>query len=268
MDTIPAPLKGKVALVTGGSRGIGKATTLTLARHGCTHIAITYRSNETAAKEVCSDVQKINPDIKTLAISARLTDANFGETVVKQMTSGLEVDHIDIIVSNAALMDQHEWVPVEKLSKEKFDEQMTGDAWAPLSLAKEAIGFMPRGGRIVMTSTCASKLPAGDPFVGYAAAKAAMDSIARNLASIYAVKHDVTVNTISVGSTQTDAMDEALEVFGPGFTDYATQFPLNKRVSQAQEVADIIAFVASPQAAIITGNQIPANGGGLSCLQG
>lgn len=268
MDTIPAPLKGKVALVTGGSRGIGKATTLTLARHGCTHIAITYRSNLVAAKEVCSAVQKINPNIQTLAVSANLNDPKFGESVMKKTLSGLDVDHIDIVVSNAALMDQHEWLPVEKLTKEKFDEQMTGDAWAPLSLAKEAIDYMPKGGRIVMTSTCASKLPAGDPFVGYAAAKAAMDSIARNLAAIYAVKYGVTVNTISVGSTQTDAMDEALDVFGPGFKDYAVQFPLTKRVSEAQEVADIIAFVCSPQAAIITGNQIPANGGGLSALQG
>ena len=268
METIPAPLIGKVALITGGSRGIGKATTLTLARHGCTHIAITYRSNDRAAKEVCSEVQKINANIKTVAICASLIDPSFGEKVIKQTMQGLDIDHIDIIVSNAALMDQHEWQPVEKFTKEMFDLEMTADAWSPLSLAKEAINFMPPGGRIAMVSTCASKLPAGDPFVGYAAAKAAMDAIARNLAAIYTVKHGVSVNTISVGSTRTEAMDEALEVFGPGFSDYAVQFPLTKRVSEAQEVADIIAFIVSPQAAIITGNQIPANGGGLSALQG
>lgn len=152
METVPAPLKGKVAVVTGGSRGIGAATTRIFAQQGCTHLAITYYTNKDKAEEVLATVREINSKIKTCAIAVDVLDPEIGPKVVKQALEGLGTDHIDILVSNAASVDAVNFPPVAQITKEQWDDLITGNAWAPLSLAKEVINCMPRGGRIIMVS--------------------------------------------------------------------------------------------------------------------
>jgi 3-oxoacyl-[acyl-carrier protein] reductase len=130
---------------------------------------------------------------------------------------------------------------------------ITGNAWAPLSLARSAIQYVPSGGRIIFISSGSSKFPGGDPFISYSASKAALDTISRNLAVAWGVKYGVTVNSISVGPTATDAMKEAVENGGPAFEEMISNVTLLKRIAHPQEVADIVAFVASPGASWITG---------------
>lgn len=112
---------------------------------------------------------------------------------------------------------------------------------------------MPSGGRIIFISSGASRFPAGDPVIAYSASKSALDTISRNLATVWGVKYGVTVNTISVGATATDAIKDAIEAGGPTFEEMLNQVSLLKRIAEPQEVADIVAFVASPSASWITG---------------
>jgi len=119
-----------------------------------------------------------------------------------------------------------------------------------------------------MLSSGASKIPEnGDQLFSYSCGKAAMDAVSRNLASLWSIKYGVTVNSISVGATLTESLQMAMEMMGPEWKVMLENFSLLKRIGSVDEVAQIVAFVASPQASWITGNQIPANGGGLSVLQ-
>jgi len=267
-ETIPAPLKGKVAIVTGGGRGIGAATVKVLAQHGCTHIATTFTANKAKAEDVLAAVRGKYSAIKTCTFAADTRDPDFGKKVVEQALAGLGVDHIDIMISNATLTDLINLKPAAELTHEKYLEWQTGTAWAPISLATSVIERMPQGGRIIMVSSVSSKMATGDPFLSYAAGKAAMEAASKQLAAVYGPKHGVTVNTISVGPTNTDAMNTTADMMGgDGFKTFAAEVSLLKRIGQPEEVAEIIAFVASPQAGWITGNQVPANGGVLAMMQ-
>ena len=158
VQTIPAPLDGKVAVVTGGSRGIGEETALLFARQGCTHIAITYLSATAAADSVLSKILAIDPGIKTAAIQADVCDSNFGKHVVESALQKLQVDHIDIVVSNAGLQDFSAHASSANMTKNSFDLVMTSQAWAPLHLSLETIKYMPRGGRVILNSSMSSKV--------------------------------------------------------------------------------------------------------------
>lgn len=199
MDSIAAPLKGKVAIITGGSRGIGAGIARRFAEHGCSHIAITYSKEKAKAEEVLASIRQLHPDIKTCTFSADLLDAEFGPKVVKQAMEELGTTHVDIVVANASLVDVHTMVAPDMLTKQHFDTTMAGVAWAAFSLATAAIGHMPPGGRIIMMSSAASKLASGGLTTAYSAGKAALESITRNLAAEWSVKHGITVNSISVG---------------------------------------------------------------------
>nr|POF26168.1 short chain dehydrogenase asqe [Quercus suber] len=268
MSTIPAPLAGKVAIVTGGSRGIGAVIAKTFARHGCSHIAITYGSQAGKAQGVLDEIKMISPGVTTAAFAADLRDEAFGQKIVAQALEQLHVDHIDIVVSNAALVDPEEFPPTASVTRAVWDSFQHGLCWAPLDLARSSVKVMPQGGRIIFMSSGASRLSMGDPFSGYCAGKAAMEAVARNLAVNYGKTHGVTVNSISVGPTGTEALNMSMDMLGEEFSNQMKGFSILKRIGTTQEVADIVAFIASPQAAWITGNLIPANGGGMGMLQG
>ena len=253
IQTISAPLAGKVAVVTGGSRGIGEETALLFARQGCTHIAITYLSATSAAESVLLSILAIDPSIKTVAIQADVCDSNFGKHVVESALKELQVDHIDILVSNAGLQDIGDHATSATMTKDKFDLAMTAQAWAPLHLSLEAIKYMPRGGRVILNSSGSSKMANGDPFIMHCASKAAMDSVARNLAVIFGSVKGITVNSIGTGATDTDSLRKSMEANGPDFRKFCENLSPLGRLGEAREVANIIGFVASPEASWING---------------
>ncbi|KAK4499044.1 hypothetical protein PRZ48_009556 [Zasmidium cellare] len=264
--TISAPLAGKVAIVTGGSRGIGASIARKLAKQGCTHVSITYTSKPEGAQATIDEIHKVNASIKTTAIKADLLDSDFSQKVIKSTLEGLQVDRIDILIINAAVMGSGE-------TKADFDNFIRGNAWVPLELSEAAVPYMPHGGRIVMISSASSKTAMGKSILQYAASKAAMDAISRNLAVVYGPSKGITVNTISVGVTRTDAMfatsDQSMEGMNrEGFLQLVSALSTLHRIDEAEEVADIVVFVASPASQWINGNQIPANGGVLSMAQG
>lgn len=263
--TIAAPLAGKVAIVTGGSRGIGACIARKLAEQGCTHISITYTSKPEGAEATLNDIRKINSSIKTTTIKADLLDPHFTDKVVNTTLRDLQVNRIDILILSAAFM-------VVGNTKTEFDKMMHGNAWTSFQMSEAALPYMPPGGRIVMISTAASKTAMGKAAIPYAASKAAVDTISRNLAMQYGASKGITVNTISVGATRTDGLfnnaSDAMEGMDQeAFLQFATTLSTLHRIGEPEEVAEIVAFVASPAAGWINGNQIPANGGLLSMAQ-
>lgn len=210
--TIPAPLLGKVAVITGASRGIGEATALDFAEKGCSHIAFTYLANSAAAESVLSKLRSINSDIKVAAFAADVRNRGFGKYVIEESLKALETDHIDILVSNAGLQDISEYVPASQTTYQDFEKLMTSHAWSPMSLALEVIPHMPAGGRIIMNSAGSSKEAPGDPLLCACASKAALDAITRNLAVIYGQSKGITVNSIGCGPTETDTLKTVMYV--------------------------------------------------------
>jgi 3-oxoacyl-[acyl-carrier protein] reductase len=128
-QTIPAPLKGKVAIVTGGSRGIGASVAQVFAQQGVTHLATTYSSNKLKAEEVLESIKKQFPSIKTYTFAADVCDPGFGKKVIEESMKGLEVDHIDIVVSNAAPLNIESWPPIAEISHEQWNKLITGLTW-------------------------------------------------------------------------------------------------------------------------------------------
>ncbi|KAF2718021.1 NAD(P)-binding protein [Polychaeton citri CBS 116435] len=268
--TVPAPLAGKIAIVTGGSKGIGAGIAITFAKQGCTHIAITYKSDPAGAEETCKAMTAVSPSIKTFSVAASVEDTEFGTKVVQGALEGLGVDHIDIAVSSAAIVNVESFPSVADMTFESWNKVITGEAWAPFTLARAAveIGKMPHGGRIIMLSSASSKIANGDPLTSYSVGKAAMEAVVRNMSAVYGIQKGITVNSISVGATLTATMQSFVDKSGPEFEAYVKGFSVLKRLGEVQEVADIVAFVASPQASWIVGNSVPANGGSLLAVQG
>lgn len=265
IETIAAPLRNKVAVITGGTRGIGRATAIEFARQGCSHIAISYRVTDPS--EALAAIKGVSSDIVTCAVKADINDDDFGATVIAESIKGLGVDHLDIVVSNAALLEAAAYVPAAQIDKSTFDFYMKTNAWAGYQLAVSAIPHIKNaGGRVIFISSGGSKMAFGDPFVGHCFSKAAMDSISNNLAMVYGKEGKLTVNTVGVGVTDTDSLRGGDEMM-PGYRKMADAMsPLN-RAASPEEIARIISFVASPAAAWINGNQVPANGGMLRVLQ-
>jgi 3-oxoacyl-[acyl-carrier protein] reductase len=267
--TIPAPLAGRTAIVTGGSRGIGAGIAVDLVLKGCSAIAITYANNKGAADSVLEKIQQTRQSIKAVAIHADLLSPTFGPDLVNAALEQLGVSSIDIVVANAAVAEMQHFEPVASGSKANFEKIMAGNVWSPLQLALAAFPHMRAGGRIINISSVASKRGNADPLIIYGASKAALDSITRSLALNFAPGKKITINGVHVGPTATDAMKSAHEKLPKALIDVMTERPsAEKRMGEVQDIVGIVSFLASDEARWINGNLIPANGGAMLELQG
>lgn len=122
-SSYPAPLAGRFAIITGGSRGIGRAIALDFAAKGAAGVAITYVSNNTAANDTVSQLNDLG--VKAVAIQANLSSSNFGESVVHSALQGLQTDKLHVIVNNAAVTAIDLSLTFEAETKAHFDQQMT-----------------------------------------------------------------------------------------------------------------------------------------------
>ncbi|KIX96155.1 uncharacterized protein Z520_07933 [Fonsecaea multimorphosa CBS 102226] len=270
-STVPAPLAGKVALVTGGSRGIGRGIAIHFATKGISKITITHAGNSSAAEETLAAIGKINPNITATAIQADVLSPSFASDLVPRVLRDLSTQTIDIIVCNAAYVNPTIVAPIATATKELFDNLMTGNAWAPVQLFLTALPYIPRGGRVVMIGSTASKAPNADPAVCYGASKAALDSFTRSLALIFSAKHGITVNSVSVGPVMTDLLRVPLQqgMLPDGYIPaLVSKNTAEKRMGEVDDIAGIVAFLASEESRWINGNNVPANGGALLEIQG
>jgi enoyl-[acyl-carrier protein] reductase III len=248
------PLTSKIALVTGASRGIGRATALKLARAGC-DVAIMYHTSQDEAEAVCSEIGALGR--RTLALQA---DVSEPESISEAFTAfRQEFDRLDIVVSNAAIGVLR---PVLELTLKHWRRCMETNALALNLLAQEAVPLMRAGGRIIgLSSLGASRAIPHYAFIG--ASKAALESVARSLAQELGPR-GIRVNTVSAGVVDTDALkyfpnrDQLL-------AEYARRTPAGPTLTP-EDVANAVYLLCLPEAAMITGHTLVVDGG--FCISG
>ncbi len=239
----------RCALVTGGSRGIGAATAVKLAAMGC-DVAITYRTQKTAAEEVAAEVERRGA--RAFVFQADLADLERARTVVHEAAESLGELHI--LVNNAGYVQRTPW---EELSLEDWDRMLRVGLTAAFVCARAAVPYMKEAGfgRIVNVSSLRA-LTGAPHGVHYAAAKAGLLGLTRSLALALA-PHRITVNAVCPGYVATDINKEILAARG---MEIRSQIPVG-RPAEPEEIAALIAFLCSDEAAYITGQTISPNGG-------
>ncbi len=242
-------LAGKIAVVTGGSRGIGRAVSVALAEAGA-HVIINYRSNEEAARETLRLVGEVGGAGEILGFD--VADAESVDEAMKDATK--RHGHLDILVNNAGIsIDQL----LLRVSAKDLEMTWATNVNGAVFCAKACIRTMMRNrwGRIIsLSSVVAESGNAGQ--VVYSSSKAALLGMTRSLAREYASR-GITVNAVAPGFIETDMTADLSEAAKQGIVD---QTPLG-RIGRPEEVAAAVVFLASEEASYITGQVVRVNGG-------
>ena len=239
----------KIALVTGGSRGVGRAIVDALAAQGV-RIAFCFRS-DTGAAERCAREVRDRYGIEPLVVQADVTVEGDRHTLVESVHRSL--GGLDILVNNAGTTEDG----VAFRMKDAWDRVVSLDLTAPFRLAQLAIRHMMRNGwgRIITIGSIAARL--GVPGqVNYAAAKAGVEGMTRSLAQEYG-RRGITVNTVSPGFIETDLTRDVGEMG----RHYVEHYSALGRCVTAESVAAVVAFLASEASWAITGQTINVDGG-------
>jgi 3-oxoacyl-[acyl-carrier protein] reductase len=247
MSTNSRRLEGKVALVTGGSRGIGAAIAKRLAADGAA-VALTYSSAKEKADEVVRSIESAGG--RALAIQADNNDADeVKNAVIKTVNS---FDGLDVLVNNAGIAI---FKPLDELSIDDFDRIVAVNVRAVFVAAQEAARYMKEGGRIItIGSINADRMPVPGGTI-YGMSKAAVAGLTRGLARDLGPR-GITVNVVQPGPVDTD-MNPAT---GP-FAELLTPFLAIKRYGEADEVAAMVSYLASAESAYVTGTALTIDGG-------
>ncbi|GAA4614754.1 A-factor type gamma-butyrolactone 6-reductase ScbB [Actinoallomurus liliacearum] len=249
-------LEGKVALVTGGSRGIGRAIAERLARDGAT-VAVAYARDETAAGETVERVRKDGG--RAFALRAEL--GRHGDAARLWAAFDAEGgDHapdgrLDIIVNNAGIGRSSS---LSALTEDEFDEVFAVNVRAPFFIVQQGLSRLRDGGRIINISSGAAAL-AMPEIIAYGATKGALDTFTLNLAKELGPR-GITANSVAPGIVDTDVNASWLRG-NPQAEAHAASLAALGRVGQPDDIADIVAFLASDDARWVTGRVIDATGG-------
>jgi bifunctional oxygenase/reductase len=248
-------LEGKTALVTGSSRGIGRATVRRLAREGAL-VAVHYASNVDAAKDTLSLIESEGG--AGFLVEAELGRPGDIDTLYASLESGLR-EHtgrveLDILVNNAGVMGG---IAPDQITPADFDRLVAVNAKAPLFLIQRLLPIVRDGGRIVNIGTGLLRYAHPDE-VAYAMSKAALDQLSLHLARLLGPRN-ITVNTVAPGVT-----DNGSALFDdPQAREFVAGMNAFKRVAEAEDVGDVVAFLCSSDARWITGTFVDASGGTL-----
>jgi 3-oxoacyl-[acyl-carrier protein] reductase len=248
-------LRGRVALVTGGSRGIGRATILRLAQLGA-DVVINYARDEKAASETAREAEEHGG--KALAVQADVSHLEEAERLVSRVLA--EFGRLDILVCNAGIW---EGAPVEEMTLELWDRVIEINLKGTWSVCRAAVPQMKlqKWGRIVTVSSTAGQR--GEANVSnYAASKGGQIAFTKSLATELA-KHGINVNSVAPGWVDTEMCEE---VFADGSyrSSIEKSIPLG-RIASADDIACPIAFLCTDWARHITGEILSVNGGSVLC---
>jgi len=247
-------LRGKRALVTGGSRGIGAATALLLAECGA-DVGIGYRSRQTEAADV---VQKLaDRGVRAFAHAADLSA--LGGTTSLFDRAVREFGGLDIFIGNAGIWPPED-IPLTDMTDEHWRRTMNENVDAMFYSTRAAARQLERGGRIVLVSSTAGQR--GEAYhADYAASKGAMISFVKSLA-VELAKREITVNAVAPGWVDTEMVAQALD--NEGRDRIAAAIPVG-RVASARDIAGPIVFLCSELARHVTGEILNVNGGSVLC---
>jgi 3-oxoacyl-[acyl-carrier protein] reductase len=244
---MPYSLNGKVALVTGGSRGIGAAIAKRLAADGA-RVALTYARDGNAAAAVVKAIDAAGG--KALAIQA---DATNSQAILAAVTQTVETfGALDILVNNAGTAIPK---PFEEATPEELEQVVNLNLRGVFVTTQAALKHMKNGGRIIMIGSCVGERVLTPGLAAYSATKGAVKMFTQGLAREVG-KRGITVNNVQPGPIDTD--------LNPASGDWATpQVAVTAlgRYGKPEEVAALVAFVASPESSYITGANLTVDGG-------
>jgi 3-oxoacyl-[acyl-carrier protein] reductase len=250
-------LSGKTALVTGASRGYGRAIAERLARDGA-FVVVHYAENDDAANATVASITSEGGE--ALALRARLDGTR--ETV-ETLFAGLDRElaglgrppAVDILVNNAAISPRG---TIEDTPEDVFDEVIAVDAKAPFYIVQLVLPRMPKGGRIVNISSQTSLIAFPD-VAAYSMAKGALDILTK-VAAKHLAARGITVNAVLPGIADTDMNASWLRGNEEAIKS-ASIFSVFNRIADTSDIADIVGFLASHDARWMTGQLIDGGGG-------
>ncbi len=247
-------LTGKVAIITGGSRGIGRATVLRFAEAGA-DVVVNYRSDKRAAEDLVKDVQGMG--VSGVALQADVAAKADVDRMVAETINNF--GRIDILVNNAGIWEHN---PIDEMTVESLrrtiDVNLMGCFYTSMAVTPHM--KKRQAGTIVYISSTAGQR--GEAFYSpYAATKGALISLTKSLAPEL-VKSNIRVNCVAPGWADTDMTVPTLS--GPEAVEVLAKIPMG-RVATAQEMANAILFIASDLAGFITGEIFNVNGGAVLC---
>lgn len=248
-------LKGKVALVTGASRGIGREIALAYGREGAL-VAVNYANNEAAAKEVVSAIEReggqafaIRADVGRVSEVDKLF-VELGTELQKRTGS----KKFDILVNNAGIAVS---TPFEETSEEVFDRQFDINVKGLFFVTQRALPLVRDNGRIINVSSAVTRL-AFPNIAAYSATKGAVDVLTLHLAQ-HVGSRGITVNSINPGALDTDINSAWIK--DPTARKQLESNQAIPRVGEAKDISGIAVFLAAPESGWVTGQKIDASGG-------
>ena len=240
-------LQGKIALITGGSRGIGAAIAKRLATDGA-NVAITYTKGADAAASVVKEIERAGG--KAIAIQADAADANAGKTAVEKTVATF--GRLDVLVNNAGTAIPK---PFEEATLEEMDRVIDINVRGVFVATHAALKHMKSGGRIIMIGSAVGERVLVPGLVPYSATKGAVKIFTQAL-SREVGSRGITVNNVQPGPIDTD--------LNPATGDWAVPqraFTALDRYGHVDEVAALVAFVAGPESSYITEANLTVDGG-------
>lgn len=248
-------LSGRVALVTGGGRGIGKAISITLAKAGA-DIAVNYARDEAAARATVSEIEALG----RRALPYRACVDNWNENI--EMLAAIEKDfgRLDILINNAGIASRGK--TVHDTDTDEFERVMRIHAFAPHYLSKLSLPLLRKQGRgdIIMISSVATSDNASHS-APYNMGKAAMEALARTLAKEER-RHGIRTNIVAPSLTVTEMGRRLVKAFGVGDIQELDKSAPFGRVSTPEDVANVVAFLVSDANPYVNGQRIAVDGGG------
>jgi 3-oxoacyl-[acyl-carrier protein] reductase len=244
-------LTGKVAIVTGASKGIGAGIARSLGAEGAS-VVVNYSSSREGADKVVSEIKAkggkaiaIQGDVSKSADVTRL----FAETKKAYGT-------FDVLVNNAGV---YEFAPLEAVTEAEFHREFNINVLGPILTTQEALKhFGPKGGSVINISSVASTAPVPNSVV-YSATKGALDTITRGLAKELGARN-IRVNTIAPGGVETEGTHR-IGVIGSDFEKQLIAGTPLGRIGQPEDIAQVAVFLASDDSGWLTGERIAASGG-------
>ncbi|WP_109478686.1 SDR family oxidoreductase [Paraburkholderia sp. C35] len=242
-------LVGKTALVTGASRGIGRATALALGRAGA-QVLVHYSSNEAAADSVVAEIIAAGGQAQKIAADLRAAD---GPHSLARRVRAIVGGRLDVLVANAGIAHA---ASLEDTTVENFDDLFAVNVRAPFFLVQQLMPMLCKGSSVVLLSSLAARASVGE-LAAYAATKGAVDTLVLHLAAALG-ERGVRVNAVAPGVVATDMSSFATTEAG---RDYTLSLQALKRVAQPDDIASAVTFLASDNANWITGDTLRVDGG-------
>ncbi len=247
-------LGGRTALVTGGSRGIGRAVALRLAAEGAL-VAVHYGGNDAAAAETVDLIAEAGG--RAFAVQARFGESGAVDRLFEGLAAGL-AEHgaggLDILVNNAGI---HSVGSIGQLTERELERILAINVSTPIFVIQRALSLLRDGGRIVNVGSAATRI-ANAVQIGYTVSKAALAALGPSLANELG-RRGITVNTVEPGVVLTDMTAGWTDT--PGAIAGLESVTALGRIGEPADVADVVGFLAGPGGRWVTGQTIDASGG-------